>query len=66
MRDSKKIIPLSTVLTDQFGLENVALSLPCILGRNGVDRVIDLPLSPDELTALSASAALIRSHLDEI
>ena len=66
MRDSKKIIPLSTVLTDQFGLENVALSLPCILGRNGVDRVIDLPLSPDELTALSTSATIIRSHLDEM
>ncbi len=65
-RDSKKIMPLSTVLTGQYGLKDIALSLPAILGRNGVERLIDLPLSPDELTALSASASAIGSHLDEI
>lgn len=66
MRDSKKIVPLSTVLTGQYGLENIALSLPCILGRNGVEQVIDLPLSIEETAALHTSAALIRSHLDEM
>ena len=66
MRDSKKIIPLSTLLTGQFGLNNIALSLPCILGRNGIERVIDLPLSVEETAALHASAAIIRSHLDEM
>lgn len=66
MRDGKKIIPLSTVLTGQFGLENIALSLPVILGRGGVERVIDLPLSSSEQAALHASAASLRSHLDEM
>lgn len=66
MRDSKKIIPLSTLLTGQFGLTNIALSLPCILGRNGIERVIDLPLSVEETAALHSSAEIIRSHLDEI
>jgi L-lactate dehydrogenase len=66
MHDSKKIIPLSSVLTGQFGLNNIALSLPCILGRNGIERVIDLPLSVEETAALHASAASLRSHLDEM
>jgi L-lactate dehydrogenase len=66
MHDSKKIIPLSSVLTGQFGLNNIALSLPCILGRNGIERIIDLPLSQDETAALHASAASLRSHLDEM
>jgi L-lactate dehydrogenase len=66
MHDSKKIIPLSTVLTGQYGLHNIALSLPCILGRNGIERVIDLPLSPDEQEALHASAKSLRAHLDEM
>ncbi|MBP9670467.1 L-lactate dehydrogenase [Candidatus Woesebacteria bacterium] len=66
MHDSKKIIPLSSVLTGQFGLNNIALSLPCILGRNGIERVIDLPLSVEETASLHASAASLRSHLDEM
>lgn len=66
MRDSKKIVPLSTVLDGEYGLKNIALSLPCILGRNGVERVIELPLSLEETTALNASASTLRSHLDEM
>lgn len=66
MRDAKKVVPLSSVLTGQYGLTNIALSLPCILGRNGIERVIDLPLSKDETLALAASAATLRSHLDEM
>lgn len=65
-RDSKKIMPLSTVLTGQYELEGIALSLPSILGRNGVERIVDLPLSPDELASLHASASTLRSHLDEM
>jgi L-lactate dehydrogenase len=66
MRDGKKVVPLSTVLTGEYGLNDMALSLPCILGRNGVERVIDLPLSQGETAALAASAASLRSHLDEM
>lgn len=66
MRDTQKVVPLSTVLTGEYGLNNIALSLPCILGRNGVERVIDLPLSKEELSSLHASAATLRSHLDEM
>lgn len=66
MRDSRKVVPLSTLLTGQYGLENIALSLPCILGRNGIAQVIDLPLSTSELAALKNSASILRSHLDEM
>lgn len=65
-RDSHKIMPLSTVLTGQYGLTNIALSLPCILGRNGIETIIDLPLTLDETTSLNASAAALKSHLDEV
>lgn len=66
MRDGKKVVPLSSVLTGQYGLSNIALSLPSILGRNGVERIIDLPLSKEELIALNNSASSLRSHLDEM
>lgn len=63
MRDSKKILPLSTPLTGQYGIDNVSLSLPCILGRSGVEQVIDLPLSVSELAALNNSAKMIRQNM---
>lgn len=62
--DKKKIVPLSSPLTGQYGLENVALSLPCVLGRNGVERVIDLPLTLSEQDSLMNSAKIIREHLE--
>lgn len=65
-RDSKKIIPLSSVLTGQYGLENIALSLPCILGRNGIETVIDLPLTLEEQAALNISADILKSIRDEL
>lgn len=61
--DKKSIVPLSVPLTGQYGLKDVALSLPCILGRSGVEKVIDLPLTFEEKTQLENSAAIIREHL---
>lgn len=63
MRDSKKIIPLSSPLTGQYGISGISLSLPCILGRNGVERVIDLPLSVSELASLHHAAETIRANM---
>lgn len=61
--DKKKIVPLSTPLNGQYGLEHVALSLPCILGRRGVERVVDLPLTLSEQDELMNTARIIREHI---
>lgn len=60
--DKKKIVPLSSPLTGQYGLEGVSLSLPCVLGRNGIERVIDLPLTLTEQELLTNSAKIIKDH----
>lgn len=62
-RDSKRILPLSTPLEGEYGLEHVALSLPCILGRGGVERVIDPPLDTNEQALLQKSASIIRESI---
>ena len=64
--DKKKVIPLSTTLTGEYGLKNVALSLPCILGRNGVIHPVELPLTMQEKQELINSAHIIRSHIKTI
>lgn len=62
-RDKKKIVPLSVPLTGQYYQSEVALALPCVLGRNGVEKIITPPLNADELEKLNNSAKIIRSHL---
>lgn len=64
--DKKKVAPLSTPLEGEYGLEGVALSLPCILGRKGVIRPIELPLTMDEKAELMHSASVIREHIQAI
>lgn len=44
MRNEKCIVPVSIVLSGQYGVEDVALSLPCVISENGIDRILELPL----------------------
>ena len=51
-------------LTGEYGLADVCLSLPCVVGRAGVLRRIPVNLAPDEIAALRASADAVRA-MDE-
>lgn len=59
-RDQRSILPVSVPLTGQYGLSDVALSLPCVLGREGVARVLEPALEPSERAALARSAEALK------
>lgn len=65
-RDERSVLPVSTLLTGEFGLEDVYLSLPCVVGKEGIHRVLSPALSDDEATALRASAELLQRAFTEI
>jgi len=44
MRNEKCVVPVSIVLNGQYGITDVALSLPCIISENGIDRILELSL----------------------
>lgn len=44
IRNEKCVIPVSVVLNGQYGIHDVALSLPCVISENGIDRILELPL----------------------
>lgn len=46
--DQKRIIPVTTLLEGEYGKQNVCVGVPCIIGKNGVEKVIELELSKDE------------------
>jgi L-lactate dehydrogenase len=64
LRDERSILPVSTLLTGQYGIDGVYLSLPCVMSREGVERVIEIPLDEEERRGLRASADLLRRTMD--
>jgi L-lactate dehydrogenase len=66
IRNERAVVPVSTLLTGQFGVADLYLSLPCLLGAGGVERILLPELSADELNALRRSAEVIRNALSEL
>lgn len=60
LRDQKSVLTVSSLLDGPYGLRDVCLSVPCVLGRGGVERVVHLDLAPAERDALQRSAAILR------
>jgi L-lactate dehydrogenase len=65
IRDEKSILPVSHVMHGEYGVDHVALSIPAIVGKDGVESHVPLTLDAGELKALSHSARTLRGILDE-
>ncbi len=61
--DQHAVLPVSCVLEGQYGLEGLALSLPAIVGRNGLEEVLEIPLSGEEEQALVRSAGQMKEAI---
>jgi L-lactate dehydrogenase len=66
LRDEHSVLPVSTLTTGQYGIEGVYLSLPCVIGRGGVERVIEIPLDEPERAGLRASADTLRRTTEDL
>jgi L-lactate dehydrogenase len=66
LRDERTILPVSTMTSGQHGIAGVYLSLPCVIGQRGIERVIELPLSASERDGLRASAEVLRRTLKSL
>ncbi len=66
LRDERAVLPVSSILTGQHGLSGVALSLPTIVGRGGIERVLEVPMDDGELARLHASAETIAASLRSV
>ena len=64
--DRKRVLPCSTYLSGEYGMEDIYIGVPVVLGRNGVERVIELELSEEELDSLQGSGSFYKEQLSEI
>ena len=61
VRDESSVLTVSTLVQGEYGIRDVCLSLPTVVGRTGAQRVLPVPLEPLEVEALRRSADAIRA-----
>jgi malate dehydrogenase len=61
--DAHRLLPLAAHLNGEFGEKDVYVGVPVVLGRSGVERVVEVDLTPAERAAFAASVAAVRSDL---
>ena len=66
LRDQKSVLSVSSLVQGAYGIEDVALSLPSVVGSGGVERVIRLDLTPEETERLRGSAETIRRTIEKL
>jgi L-lactate dehydrogenase len=57
------VLPISTTLQGEYGIEHVALSIPCVISNKGIEKTLEVPLEPSELEALKLSANHLKENL---
>jgi malate dehydrogenase len=66
VKDEKRIMPASVYLEGEYGIEGVFAGVPILLGRKGIEKVIELKLSDEELNLLKTSAEHVRKLQEEV
>ncbi len=64
VKDQKRIFPVCTWLTGQYGLKDIYLGVPVKLGKEGIEEIIELQLNADEKALLNESAKAVRDVMD--
>jgi len=65
IRDEESVLPVSIALHGDFGIDGVSLSVPAIVGKNGVEGIVPIELSTEEFAKLQDSANTLKKVLDE-
>lgn len=66
VRDEKSLLPVSNLMQGDYGLDDVVLSMPAIIGRGGIEQKVPISLSAEEQCKLEESAAALRAVIDEL
>lgn len=66
VRDQKKVIPVSTALDGEYGFSNIIMGVPAVIGKNGVEKIIELELNDAEKAELQKSADSVKNAISSV
>jgi malate dehydrogenase len=66
LKDKKKVVPVAAYLEGEYGLNDIHFGVPVILGANGVEKIIEVDLTPEEKEAVRKSAGAVKASIAEL
>jgi L-lactate dehydrogenase len=66
LQDQKSVLTVSTLLDGEYGLGDVCLGVPCVVGQGGVEKIVEARLTPDEQALLEKSSATLQKAQQEL
>jgi malate dehydrogenase len=64
VHDRKRILPTVSVLEGEYGYEDIAIGVPAVLGKNGMEKIILLDMNDEETTMFHNSANIVQQHIN--
>lgn len=61
VRDQKRVVPVCAMLNGEYGMKNIYLGVPVILGKKGIEKIIEVKLDAEEKQLLADSASAVKS-----
>jgi L-lactate dehydrogenase len=66
LQDQRSVLPVSTLLEGEYGIKDICLGVPSVVGQGGVSQIVEAPLFSIEMEALKNSASLLEGALMEL
>ena len=60
LHDQKRVIPCSALVEGEYGQSDLCIGVPCLLGKNGIEKIVDIKLNDDEKALFAKSAEAVR------
>lgn len=64
VRDQRRVLPVCALLNGEYGMKDIYLGVPAILGKNGIEKIIEVDLNKDEKVLLEESAKAVKSVMN--
>jgi len=66
LRDKKRVLPCAALLNGEYGIKGVYVGVPVVIGAGGVERIVELKLTPEEKTMFDKSVASVQGLVDVV
>ena len=66
LKDKKRVLACACLCEGEFGVDGLYVGVPCVLGENGVERIIELELDAEEQKLFDASVEHVKTLVDQI
>jgi malate dehydrogenase len=64
LRDKRRLLPCAASLNGEYGLNDIYVGVPCIIGKNGVEKVVEIVLTSEERAMFDKSVASVKGLVD--